>query len=292
MGIAKGMVSLLCEVKREIDFGGSILQLGKQKVFLDRNQLNQIFKKFDFLPPLISDEIISDESLFKALGFNVVESLDVNKYEGADIIHDFNKPVPHHLKGKYDVVFDGGTLEHIFDFPQSLRNIYDLLKPNGIIIHGSPSHNHVDHGFYMFSPTVFYDYYSANNFGIVKSYIFEYKAAHDKHEWMIYNYAPGEIDHMNFGGWGTDLLGIFFVARKVSASSCDIIPQQGAYLKKWGNEAPKEESMVAGNKRDRGIKGVIKSTLKLNPQIYKLCRLIYRKFFPLKQSRPRVIARY
>ena len=119
--------------------------------------------------------------------------------------------MPDWVKGKYDVIFDGGTAEHIFNFPQVLKNIHDLLKLGGIIIHASPSHNHVDHGFYMFSPTVFYDFYSVNKFDILKSYIFEYKSD-PIFDWLIYDYKPGAIDHLSFGGWGRDSLGIFFVA--------------------------------------------------------------------------------
>ncbi len=40
----------------------------------------------------------------------------------ANVIHDMNMPLPDALKEQYDLVVDGGTLEHVFFFPTaSLR---------------------------------------------------------------------------------------------------------------------------------------------------------------------------
>jgi len=49
-----------------------------------------------------------------------------------------------------------------------------LLKPGGRIIFLSPSTNHVDHGFYMFLPTLFMDYLLANGFSIRTFYFIRY----------------------------------------------------------------------------------------------------------------------
>ena len=62
------------------------------------------------------------------------------------------------------MIIDGGTMEHIFHIPNVLNNIYRMLRVGGRIIHISPSSNYVDHGFYSFSPTLFYDFYQTNKF--------------------------------------------------------------------------------------------------------------------------------
>ena len=49
------------------------------------------------------------------LGSERLESLDITDFEGATVIHDLNKPVSEELKARFDVVFDGGTLEHVPD---------------------------------------------------------------------------------------------------------------------------------------------------------------------------------
>lgn len=183
----------------------------------------------DFLSFLGGAHYINDVDLFEGLGFNHVDSMDVSNFEGASIVHDLNNPVPNYLINKYDLVYDGGTLEHIFDFPQSLRNIYDLLKSGGIVIHCSPVNNHVDHGFYQFSPGLFFDYYQNNCFDVVHAFLFEYTRDHARQPWKILRYTPGCIDHLSFGGFGSNLIGFYFVARKTSNSSSGKLPQQGFY---------------------------------------------------------------
>jgi SAM-dependent methyltransferase len=298
MGIAKGMASLLCECKNDFPVGGKVLQLGKQNILVRSDQLSKVMAKFGLPPrPAKMSAKITDVDFFKALGFQTVESLDADSYEGADHIHDFNKPVPEEMKGQYDLVFDGGTLEHIFDFPQSLKNIFDLLKPGGIIIHASPSHNHVDHGFYMFSPTVFYDYYSVNKFEILKSYIFEHDSVHTVKDWLIYKYTPGCIEHLSIGGWGKGILGIFFAAQKVPLSTRGVTPQQGACLRDWSN-ALLSKSLLVQKPVSLGPKRLVKLALMLpgtrmfSNWAYALNSKLYNSYQKRMKGRPRVIARY
>jgi len=289
MGVSKAMISLFCETRKEISFKGNVLQLGKQDVDCNSVQLTDIFKKFGYPSPFISDGPIDDIALFRALGFTSVESLDASDYEGADIVWDLNKAVPDSLKAKYDVVFDGGTSEHVFNFPQVLKNIYDVLKPDGVVIHASPSHNHVDHGFYMFSPTVFYDFYTANKFEILKSYIFEFKPEPDSEAWRIYDYKPGVIDHLSFGGWGNDLLGIFFVARKTSLSTGHITPQQGTYTKAW-KQSNADAPLTGAVRRPSALNARIKSLVSRWPKLYAVLVRLYAG--SRAKRRPVVVARY
>src|SRR5437763_3852117 len=109
---------MLCDTEKEISLKENVSQIGKQYVDCNSVQLTNIFKKFRYPPPSMADGPIDDIALFRALGFTSVESLDASDYEGADIVWDLNKAVPDSLKAKYDVVFDGGTSEHVFNFPQ------------------------------------------------------------------------------------------------------------------------------------------------------------------------------
>lgn len=155
-------------------------------------------------------------SLYEALGLEV-KALDASNFENADIIHNLNTtPL---VFDTYDIIFDGGTLEHVFDIPNALKFIHRNLKVNGIVIHNIPSHNHVDHGFYMFSPTFLHDYYSQNNYSILEHYIYEYDLGNPRRRVKVYSYKPGEIDHLSIGGWGRKPLGIWFVAKKLETST-------------------------------------------------------------------------
>jgi hypothetical protein len=247
VGIAKGGARLLLAEAAKRQFSGRILQLGRQHLFLTSDDLFALAKTHgvrlnlthvskNARPPLLKNEYLDDGSFFAYLGFECVDSCDVSDDEKPTHILDLNRPLPPELVGKYDVIFDGGTLEHVFDFPQALRNIHQLLTVNGRIIHQSPSTNHVDHGFYMFSPTVFSDYYSVNGYEILELQLIEYERKFHR-PWIVYNYVPGCLNDVCFGGFDRGkMLLISVVARKTDVSTWDVIPQQGWYLRRWRDD--------------------------------------------------------
>lgn len=103
------------------------------------------------------------EPFFAALGASEVDSIDNSDFEGARLIHDLNQPIPPDWKQRFDVVFDGGTLEHVFNFPVALRNSMELLKTGGRLFIHTCANNLCGHGFYQFSPELFYRALSPEN---------------------------------------------------------------------------------------------------------------------------------
>jgi SAM-dependent methyltransferase len=93
----------------------------------------------------------------QVLGARSYQSLDVSSYQGSEIIANLNHPLPREHLGRYDVVVDAGTLEHLANLSTALANIFGLLRPGGIYYFGVPCNNWVDHGFFQFSPTFFRD---------------------------------------------------------------------------------------------------------------------------------------
>jgi hypothetical protein len=116
---------------------------------LDRGQRSAWARRIS-RRPYVADE------LYTALGARQLDVLDNSDYEGASVIHDLNKPVPDRLHSSFDVVFDGGSLEHVFEFPTALRSVMSMVKAGGHLIVGTPTNNLSGHGFYQFSPEVFY----------------------------------------------------------------------------------------------------------------------------------------
>jgi hypothetical protein len=102
---------------------------------------------------------IHQATFFRLLGFgpDQVDTMDVSTYENANIIHDLNQPIPAHLHG-YDLIFDLGTLEHVFDIRQALWNLCELAAIGGRVLHGMPA-NLLDHGFFNFNATLLADFY-------------------------------------------------------------------------------------------------------------------------------------
>lgn len=287
MGIAKGALCLLFELKSTHKLGGTVCQLGRQAIHVTRRQFSIVAKNFNFGQAALDPNVIDDVTLFKALGFDAVESMDYSDYENPTHVLDFNNPIPDRFREKYEVVFDGGTTEHIFNLPESLRNIHKMLKPGGLIIHSSPSSNHVDHGFYMFSPTLFYDWYTCNRFDIIKSYIFEYPMDANR-PWIVYEYKPGSIDAYSFAGLsGGKRLGLWFVARKSEKSTCNTVPQQGSYLSVWQSAQGTGENEAAKDKVQ-----LLKEFIKRNRFLYSLALIFYVPYRKIFRSMPRIVARY
>lgn len=107
------------------------------------------------------------EDYLRSLGATAVTSFDASSYEGAEHIHDFNLPIPPEFHDRFSVVLDGGTLEHIFDFPQAIKNCMRMVEEGGHLLILTPTNNYSGHGFYQFSPDLFFRVLSpANGFSV------------------------------------------------------------------------------------------------------------------------------
>ncbi|MBX3742190.1 MAG: hypothetical protein KF712_14450 [Akkermansiaceae bacterium] len=107
-------------------------------------------------PRLLEGSNAYAEPFFKAIGIGNVESMDVSAYEACSLVHDLNHPIPTEWHSRYDMVFDGGTLEHVFHFPNAIANAMNLVKAGGVFITATTSNNFNGHGFYQFSPELFF----------------------------------------------------------------------------------------------------------------------------------------
>ena len=107
------------------------------------------------------------EPLFRALGAKEVVSIDASQYQGSSMVHDMNLPIPDIHKNSFDVVFDGGSLEHVFNAPVALKNCMEMVKVGGHLFIHTVANNCLGHGFYQFSPEFFFRSFSnANGFKI------------------------------------------------------------------------------------------------------------------------------
>jgi SAM-dependent methyltransferase len=307
VGILRGSARLLLDEARRRPFEGAVLELGKMFVFFTRQELARWAQMhrvpladvadvgLSHDPALAAQGCLDDRSFFSLLGFARVTSCDASRWEGADILLDLNQPAPEELRGRFDVVFEGGTIQHVFHLPRVLQNVHHFLKPGGRVIHGmSPSNNHVDHGFYMYSPTLFYDFYSANRFEINTFYLFDFALAYyvrarlETTRWRIYRYQPGCLDDLSYGRFGNRQAGIFVVATKTEDSTGDAIPQQGFYRDLWRRTGEREPPDPVASAAPEGAEpaGAAMSLLRA----WKRCREVTRRWGPKRL--PPVVARY
>lgn len=274
MGIALGAYKILVDEAKRRPFSGTVLQLGRQNIFFDLADAAKAAGQMGFTlrpldnptPPHDTNHrksgYLSDIDLFTVLGFNTTTSMDTSGYEGATYLHDLNQSEPPvELHGKFDMIFDGGTLEHIFNIPNALRNIHMMLKPDGRIMHVLPVSNYIDHGFYMFSPTLFWDYYMANDYEINTSHIFRHTVRHNEDPWLVYDYKPGSVEHVSFGGLDSGMFCLIWLATKKETSTCDVVPQQGRWIPYWAEKVPVAQQSQGINCLMQKIEGRIRAAL-------------------------------
>jgi hypothetical protein len=103
------------------------------------------------------------EPFFRALGAETISAIDSSSYEGADIIFNLNEKLPANLDKRFTCLIDGGTLEHVFDFPTALENCMSMVAVGGHLIICNMANNCMGHGFYQLSPELFYSALSPEN---------------------------------------------------------------------------------------------------------------------------------
>jgi len=190
MGLVKGNLHLLAMERRVFPIHGDTLVLSQQAVYATVDDIVNICKRHKVAPQKLPmgfdtankipswkgkrmDRYTNCQALMRMLGAKRVFTCDISDYEGADLIIDLSKPVDPKYHGTFDTIVDMGTLEHIFDLPQALDNVYAMLRPGGTVILGTMANNSVNHGFYSISPTLLNDYFAARGFTANRVYLRE-----------------------------------------------------------------------------------------------------------------------
>ena len=163
MGIIACRARLMLEARKNGVNFTSTLTLGRQSLNMAPKEIYKLSREFgvgdcNHLSNLLKykDKTYADEFFYSFLGVRKLSVIDHSDYQGADITHDLNLPISHELDNRFDVVIDGGTLEHIFNFPEAIKNCMRMVKRGGTLFVFSMSNNHCGHGFYQFSPELFF----------------------------------------------------------------------------------------------------------------------------------------
>lgn len=172
MGLTATDIDLLVDLRRRKPTIASIATIGKLSLYLhppQRRRLSRIIPDSRALSEYrwgdAADAILGDIT-----GATQVSSIDMSDYQGSSIVHDMNRPLwdsRPELAGQFDLVIDGGTLEHVFNFPVAVRNLMFLVRQGGHILTTNPANNLCGHGFYQFTPELMHRLYSpANGFRV------------------------------------------------------------------------------------------------------------------------------
>jgi SAM-dependent methyltransferase len=253
MGIDLHNLQLLAHAR---DLGASFTRtigIGRQAVFIDARELEQ-HRALRGLPALVEPAAEPGapryfEPLMRQwLAAEHVDSVDASPYEGASLLHDMNLPWPAggQERGGYDAVLDFGCLEHVFDFPTAWRNCVDLCRVGGHLLHSLPANNLAGHGFYQFSPELFFNLYQEKNGFALRGLWFALKAD-PRHWWRVAD--PGEVKRRVTLRNSHEVY-LLVVATKIAEVGVLPAPQQSDYARgEWLKAAP--QRTAAGSRGER-----------------------------------------
>jgi len=162
-------------LQSKIPPNAAVFDLGPQDLWTEREPLRRVARRH-LLPDACEtalQEIFGDEAkpgsdaqraFYSIFGGHSYRSLDLSDPR-ADYAYDLRYPLPD--IGKYDVVTNFGTTEHVFNIGQSFENIHNLLNVGGLQLHTLPAYGYIDHGFYNIHPCAYLDMAKANEYEIV-----------------------------------------------------------------------------------------------------------------------------
>jgi hypothetical protein len=238
---------LISTRKRGVNFG-DVLMIGRQDLNIYPAKMRGLLAAAGFSGELFAPGATDSgfgEPVFQSLGARSVSSLDASPFEGAEYVHDLNQPVGDQLKQKFGLVFDGGTLEHVFNFPVALQNCMEMLRPGGSFITHTIVNNWCGHGFYQFSPELFYNVLSAENGFVVERMILHVVGPYNR--W--YEVASPQSIRSR-----VELFNSFPLQLLVHARRTQVVPlfaktpQQGDYTVRWAGQKAGEGKALAATR--------------------------------------------
>jgi hypothetical protein len=168
MGIENQTLRFLLRSKGAVSYE-KLLMLGRQGCYMKLDELRQMLRQAGLPSAEVHSALTTVqktrfmEPVLKLLGAQEIESLDFSDYEQATIVHDLNHPIPDNLRERFSCVFDGGSLEHVFDFPRAIENAMEMVSVGGHFLGIGPVNNWPGHGFYQFSPELYWRIFSEPN---------------------------------------------------------------------------------------------------------------------------------
>jgi SAM-dependent methyltransferase len=166
---------------------------------------------------------IRDDAFLRMLGAARVRAIDHTNYEGADIVHDLNQPIPSALEACADFIVDGSTLDNVFNPANCLQNIARMLRPGGRLMSVNVASPHQG-PYTVMTPYWLLDFFAINDFADCRVY-------------MTLHGRRGElsvfaVDAADEGGppfLAPQQIGIVAFAERGPQSTCDRYPVQRIY---------------------------------------------------------------
>jgi hypothetical protein len=165
---------------------------------------------------------ITDSAFFQLLGAKSVRALDHADYEGAELVHDLNRPIPDSLAEAADFILDGSTLDNLFSPAAGLENMARMLRPGGRML---SINSGTGHSWPYAMPTGYWflDYCALNRFADCKVYLIVYERRRRD------VFAVDPLSRTGPGLATSHVLAVVAFAEKDAGSTWDRMPVQRQY---------------------------------------------------------------
>ena len=263
MGITKADCNFLFYAKKHnVNFEKTCM-LVRLILYASHQDLETCIEKYQNAEKNITDVEFKDaysEPLFEILGAKSIESIDYSDYESATHIHDLNVPIPASFYNKYSCIIDSGTLEHVFNFPVAIKSCMKAIRTGGHYIGITPINNQMGHGFYQFSPELYYRVFSEENgFRVVKMLVAV--SVDDNPSWYEVS-DPKTVQNRVMVVNNLPLMLMFIAEKTADKEIFSSTPQQSDYVTAWNSFS----SIKTGNAEMMGSK----------------FKYLYKKFLPYR----------
>lgn len=169
MGLDSAILNLTISLYNDGLFSGmkSVMEIGSQDIHADVQELNTVLsatlkKKTNVKCP---------KDIYALLGLESYQCIDADGRHGA-YVFDLNEDIrATGFNNQYDLITNYGTTEHCINQYNAFKNIHDLCGDGGIMIHYVPFQGYVNHGYFNYQPSFFYDMVRANDYSIIGEYL-------------------------------------------------------------------------------------------------------------------------
>jgi hypothetical protein len=232
---------------------------------------------FNMLPPVGQyQNCIHQNTFFRLLGFSPsnIRSMDVSQYEGADIVHDLNVPIDDSLASNFDLIFDGGTIEHVFSIKDALFNMCRMCKIGGIVVNWSPV-DYINHGFINLNAEILRDCFLSNGF---EETALKYIAIPRHPRRADQHYLEYRPDKRRFSLQPYYETAVYSAYRKVEERSLTV-PLQGVYRKCDAT------GQVLTQRQSNGLRAILYQKLRDWVDAYYVSSVVVRDFMEIRRGK-------
>jgi hypothetical protein len=243
MGLGPAVIELYRQLKLQGAFEGvtNVIELGSQDYWCpQKNLMRSLFAAFgrEVDPHLLETSSATQKParlLYAALGIDYV-CVDVDGRPGT-VLMDLNfDPAPAEQKGKYSLVTNHGTSEHLLNQYNVFKSMHDFARVGALFVHAVPFTVHLEHGFFNYQPNFFSALAHYNSYETLGIWVGP--------DWQIASFIPWNpalLDFLTFSSKTTHLLVV--VQRKMfDKEFC--VPFQEAWAAALPDEVKSRYAMV------------------------------------------------